>query len=70
MGFRDLFFTVTSVFTKFIKLTDDKNDKICYTNTLYTHSSFQYYILNIKMWLYSQSKLEDHATGKGDLWIT
>ena len=22
------------------------------------------------MWLYSQSKLEDHTTGKGDLWIT
>ena len=34
---------------------------------MYTYSSFQYYISNIKMWLYSQSKLEDHTTGKGDM---
>ena len=40
-----------------------------FDNDSYTHSTFQYYIFNIKMWLYSQSKLEDHTTGKGDLWM-
>ena len=39
-------------------------------NTLYTYSTFQYYIFNIKMWLYSQSKLEDHTTGKEDMDLT
>ena len=63
-------FTVANVFTKFIKLkSNGKNDKICYINASYTciYILVSSILLNIKMWLYSQSKLEDHTTDKGDL---
>ena len=69
MGFCDLFFYhrqriykvyLTDLMVKMIKY-------ICYTNASYTRSSFQYYILNIQMCFFSESNLEDHNIGKGDL---